>query len=141
MLSSALLLVLICILPVGAQALSGSQTIGTSMYVYLPLTPGPATGSFTSTSPINAYICDTLTGTPPGGELWLVTSSTAGSWDITIPDDASTYYIIFSNVGGSVSATVTYNIGGGIPGFELIYAVFGLMALLGIFLLRKKSIL
>ena len=141
-LGSALLLVLICLLPVGAQAVTSSETIPTSQYRYLILNTGQAIGSFTATGPIDAYISDNRnSGTPPGGELWVVTNAYSGNWDVSIPDDANTYYLVFSNVGGSSSSTVSYTIGGGIPGFELVYAVFALMALLGIFLLRKKSIL
>lgn len=136
LLGSLLFALVFCLIPVTSFAVSTTLPGGT--YGYVPLSGNASKGSFTATGTITAFIADSLNGgSPPIDALWQTTGM-SGSWDVTFPDSAQ-YYLVFSNGGGS-SVDIEYSIVPSIPGFEMLYALFCLIAIMALLALRKKAI-
>lgn len=138
---SSLFAVLFILIPISVAAIEGSIPVPASSYAQITLSDNGSSGSFTaSPGEVTAFITDDSGhgGSPPFDALWSTTGF-SGSWDVTFPDSGP-WYLVFSNLNG-FPVQVEYQMTSGIPGFELIYAIFVLLAIVGIFALKKKSIL
>ncbi len=143
-LGSVLLLTILCISPMIAFAANVSIVIPYPQLHYKPLGRGGVTGSFTSNITVYAFISNwtgvsyfTTHASVPSYALWS-DYSTSGSYNVSFPDDQS-YYIAFANLHFGESALVQYTYSSsGIPGFELVFLLFALTALLGLVGLKKR---
>ena len=127
-----------------AFAANVSIVISYGQLHYKPLGSGGVTGSFTSNITVYAFISNwtgvsyfTTHASIPSYALWSA-HSTSGSYNISFPDDQS-YYIAFANLNPGENALIQYTYSSsGIPGFELLFLIFSLTALLGLVGLKKR---
>lgn len=136
------LLAILFILPCTALALTSSINIPAGNVGYV-LCNG-SSGSFTSSGTVDAFISDmsgithyTTYGTIPSGALWDTTGTSGSFSGITVT--GGTYYLVFGNKGGS-SVSVEYTINAAIPGFEIIFVMFAIIAFSSIVILWRKKL-
>ena len=93
-------------------------------------------GSFSATGIVVAWISNSSGGTsPPPYALWTTTDA-SGNFDVALTPGVW-YHLNFYNPGAS-TVQVTYNLEeGGIAGFQLLYLLFGILAL-SLFSIKKK---
>lgn len=132
---------LFCVLPISMGAtVTRTVTIDNGYYAQISLSRSGTSGSFTSTGTVTAFITDNAGhGGSSAGSTWSATG-TSDSWNIPTFPSAGPWYLVFANGSGS-QVQVTAIIDATIPGFELLYAFFALLAIFGIFCLKKKSII
>ena len=106
-------------------------------------------GDYQANSSLDCFLTDNvshvgdyfLSGVIPDGVLWWHIGASA-SFSLDPPNGSAVFYFVFGNENGEDWVHVTYSIdikGAGIPGFEFIYVLFTLLAILGILYQKKKS--
>ena len=81
-----------------------------------------------------------LSGVIPDGVLWWHIGA-SGSFSINPPNGSAVFYFVLGNENGEDWVYVTFSIdfkGAGIPGFDFIYVLFTLLAILGVLYQKKK---
>ena len=125
--------------------LSAGSSVSQRIYSY-EISGGRLQGFFTANATIDVFISNstgyddyTSTGNVPNYAVWNITGK-AGNFDLTGLNSDDTYYISFGNKHGSSLVEYQYLIfedTGGIPGFQLFYLMFALVALMGIIYYKK----
>ena len=136
-----LTIILTCYLPVTIVNADGDTTDltpGGKWMINLGDSSTNTKGTFTATGSVIAWIANTTIGSsPPPYALWNKTG-TSGNWSIDL-NQGTQYFLVFYNAGIS-TVQITYNLEEPrIPGFQLIYIIFGLLAL-SILVIKKKSL-
>jgi hypothetical protein len=153
---------LICfLLSMIALPIANSSKTSDTIYIYpdscLPtimlvtMVGSGVSGTYTANCSVTAFITSNFTISGhycstgvllPGADWSNVGSS--GSYDVDFTNESADYYLlIFGNIGNSNYAMVDYTVNfkqGDIPGFEIIFVFFTMLAFLGLINIKKRPI-